>query len=247
MTPRILVTAPTLDPAGQRLLDGAGVETYHAKPDEELERVVAKWEPHGIISRTRALPEAVIGAGMNLQAIVKHGAGVNNIDLAAASDRGIPVFSTPGANSLAVAEYTIALMFAVVRHIPRFDRDVRAGSWDRPGDGRQLAGMNLGLVGYGRIARRVARVAGCIGMRVAAYDPFVDRDAARRAGVEMCGSLDELLAHADMLSLHCPAERGAPPLIDAARIALLPRGAFVVNTARGELIDEDALAAALEN
>ncbi len=242
---RILVTATGLHEKGRQVLSRAGCDVRFETAPEAIAAAVRDWQPHGILSRTVELPGEVMRRGRDLSAIVKHGAGVNNIDVESATRQGIPVFATPGANAHSVAEFTVALILSVCRQVPRFDREVRDGLWDRRGEGRQFSGMTLGLVGYGRIARRVARMAACLGMSVAATDPFGDAAAARRAGVKWYDGLDDLLAGVDVLSLHCPAERGAPPIIDAARLEAMKPGAFLVNTARGELVDEAALAAAL--
>lgn len=210
-----------------------------------LARLLANEPIDAIVSRTMHINAAAMRSCPSLKVISKHGTGVSNIDIEAATAAGIAVFSTPGANAAAVAEVAVGLMIAAVRRIPRFDRGVRAGSWSRLGDGTELGGRTLGLVGFGRIARQVARVARAFDMRVVVSDPFIDLARVAGQSVEFYPSLAAMLPECDVLSLHCPATRGAPPLLDAEMLALLPRGAVVVNTARGELIDEAALAEAL--
>jgi D-3-phosphoglycerate dehydrogenase len=243
----VLVTAPDLSAPGLDLLRARNCDVTFVSNIGDEAALFGLMRAHAfdaIISRTMAITDAMMAACPSLRTISKHGVGISNIDVTAASRRHIAVFSTPGANTEAVSEYAFGLLIACMRHIARFDRDVRAGNWRRHGDGRQLAGLTLGLVGYGRIAHNVARYAHSFGMRVIAFDPFI---GATPDNVEMVVDLDQLLARSDAVSLHCPAARGAPPLLDARRLALLPDGAVLVNTARGELVDETALADALRS
>ncbi|PZQ50061.1 MAG: hydroxyacid dehydrogenase [Rhodovulum sulfidophilum] len=248
MSHKILVTAPSLAPSGLAALRRRGCDIRFVEDLGDvagLARVLATEPIDAVISRTMPIDAAMLRACPSLKVISKHGTGVSNIDVDAASAEGVAVFSTPGANAAAVAEFTIGLMIAAIRRLPRFDRSVRAGSWARQGDGGELGGRTLGLVGFGRIARQVARVARALDMRVVVSDPYIDLARVAGQGVEFYPSLAAMLPECAVLSLHCPATRGAPPLLDAEMLSLLPRGAVVVNTARGELIDEAALAAAL--
>ncbi|WP_417330581.1 hydroxyacid dehydrogenase [Halomonas cupida] len=246
----VLVTAPGLAPAGLDLLHQRQCEVLFIKDISDTASLARMLERHpvdAVISRTMTLNAAMIASCPTLKVISKHGVGISNIDLQAATQHQIAVFSTPGANSQAVAEFSLGMMLACSRHLARFDRRVRAGSWQRDGDGMELSGRTLGLVGLGQIARRVARVAMALGMRVLAVDPGVTSEVAAAEGVSLQPDLDTLLPQCDLLSLHCPAQLGAPPLMDARRLAQLPSGAVIINTARGELIDEQALAEALRN
>ncbi|GEN24260.1 NAD-binding D-isomer specific 2-hydroxyacid dehydrogenase [Halomonas cupida] len=246
----VLVTAPGLAPAGLDLLHQRQCEVLFLKDISDTASLARMLECHpvdAVISRTMTLNAAMIASCPTLKVISKHGVGISNIDLAAAARHQVAVFSTPGANSQAVAEFSLGLMLACARHLARFDRHVRAGRWQRDGDGMELSGRTLGLVGLGQIARRVARVAAALGMRVLAVDPMVTSEQASAFGVSLQPDLDTLLPQCDLLSLHCPAQLGAPPLLDARRLAQLPPGAVIINTARGELIDEQALAEALRN
>lgn len=249
MTRDILVTAPGLATAGVRILEGAGARITFVRSfadHEGLAHSLATRPVEAIISRTMPLTDDLFARCPTLKVICKHGTGTSNIDMAAAERRGIAVFSTPGANAGAVAEFTIGLMVAAVRRIPRFDRNLRADSWDRAGDGTELSGRTLALLGFGRIARQVARIAQAFDMRVIAHDPMVAPEAMLAEAVTPMPDLATLLAGAEVLSLHCPALRGAPPILDASALAHLPRGAVLINTARGELVDEAALLAALD-
>ena len=184
-----------------------------------------------------------------LKIIARTGIGFDNIDVIAASAAGVCVVNTPDAPTESTAEFAIALMFAVARRIPMADHTAKAGTWKLDPDimGFDLAEKTLGLVGFGRIARRVAEMARAIRMRVSAFDPFVPSPVMAGAGVTPCADLPELLQHARVLSLHAPLGSSTQNLIGAEQLALLPRGAILINTARGPLIDEDAVLAALEN
>lgn len=195
----------------------------------------------GLIAGTERLDRDTLGAAVPpLSIVARVGAGVDNVDLAAAAELGIAVRSTPEAPAAAVAELALGGILAVLRHAAAADRALRAGRWEKP-MGRLLAGKTVGIVGFGRAGRALARLLVPFGVRLLATDPRPDAAAAAGAlGAEPVG-LDELLAAADVVTLHAAAEPGAPPLLDRARLALLPAGAIVVNTARGGLIDEEAL------
>lgn len=246
MTRHILVTAPGLAPAGLRELGKCDVHFVKDFGDTDgLRASLASFPVEAVISRTMHLSEENLRLCPSLRVICKHGTGVSNIDMAGAERLGIAVFSTPGANARAVAEFTIGMMVSAIRRIPKFDRSVRKGEWVRSGNGAELSGRTLGLVGFGRISRQVARVARAMEMKVVAYDPLVPAAVMADEGVGHASTFDALLPQADVLSLHCPAVRGAPPILDSMALSRLPKGAVVINTARGELIDEEALADAL--
>jgi D-3-phosphoglycerate dehydrogenase len=184
----------------------------------------------------------VLAAAPSLRVVAKHGVGVDNIDVAAAAARGVTVLNAPGSNTGAVADLTFALLLATVRHIVPAHAATAAGRWERL-YGPELAGRTLAVIGFGRIGQAVARRAAGFDMTVVAHDPFVpDERIAQLGGHPL--PLDECLRRADAVTLHVPGTGGAP-LLDAERIALLKPGAYLVNTARGDLIDEQALADAL--
>ncbi|GAB3302850.1 hydroxyacid dehydrogenase [Pseudoclavibacter terrae] len=249
MSATVFVTAPRLGQAGVRTLEDAGSRIIYL-PDgggrTEVEEIMASEAVDGVISRTVELSAAAIEASPRLRVISKHGVGVGNIDVDAATARGIPVFTTPGANAQSVAELTIALMFNAARRVSWMDAEIRAGRWSRAQDGRQLAGGTLGLVGAGQIGQRVARTAAATGMRVLAFDPGFGLDSPVPE-LAMVGSLEELLGQADVLSIHVPLSERTRGLIGAPQLALLPADAIVLNTARGEVIDEPALVEALRS
>lgn len=188
----------------------------------------------------------LIERGTRLRVVGRAGVGVDNVDLEAASRRGIVVVNAPTSNVLSVAEHAIGLMLALARNVARGDAGLRDGQWLRSKlGGIELSGRTLVLLGLGRIGQLVAERARAFDMRVVGYDPFVPSERFQRIGVEHAATLDEALAQADVLSLHMPLTPDTRDLVGAAELAKLPDGAFVVNTARGALVDLDALDAAL--
>src|SRR5262249_42162806 len=162
----------------------------------------------------------------------------DNVDVEAASARGVLVVNAPGANSISVAEHACALMLALARSVPAADRAMKTGAWEKKRFlGSELRGKTLGVAGLGRIGHEVAQRARAFGMRVVAHDPFISRDVAGALGVEVL-SLDHVCAASDYLTLHLPSTPDTHHLFDAARFALCKRGIRIINTARGELIDE---------
>ena len=248
MASTVFVTAPRLAPAGMKLLEQAGcrVLLLDEARGATVQDIMGGEPVDAVISRTVTLSGDAIRACHTLKVISKHGVGVSNIDVASATARGIPVYVTPGANAQSVAELALGLMLSVARCIPSLDHDTRAGRWPRRQDGVQLAGRRLGLVGFGQVGQRLARAALAIGMQVQAFDPAL-RGASPVNGVQLCANLDELLSQSDVLSLHIPLLPATRGLIGARELALLPDGAILINTARGEVVDEAALVATLES
>lgn len=185
-----------------------------------------------------------------LRILARCGAGYDNIDQVAATQRGITLTYVPGASDHEVAEHTIALLLGAARKITTSDRAVRSGRWPSSAELAPMSrvhGSTLGLVGFGRIARAVASKAAALGIRVLALDPFVDGRAFDEAGVTRVATLTELLAQADFVSLHVPGGTTDQPLIGAAELTAMRSSAVLINTARGTLVDTDALAQALEH
>lgn len=180
-----------------------------------------------------------------LKVIAKHGAGVDNIDIAECTRRGIVVANVPGANAEAVADMSFALMLAVARRIPLGDRTTKEGQWINT-YGVDLHGATLGLLGMGRIGKASARRGKGFDMRVLAYDPYFDQQFAAECGVERAESLEQVMKDADFISVHMPLNEKTRGIVDAERIALMKSTAILVNTARGPIVDEQALADALE-
>lgn len=191
-------------------------------------------------SATRVPAEALVRAE-RLKVIGRAGAGVDTIDVDAATARGIAVMNAPDGNTLAAAEHALSLLFALARHVPRADAGMKAGEWPKAGlTGFELEGKKLGVIGLGRIGGTVARKAQGIGMDVAAHDPFLPPTAAGKGSVPL-KSLDELLAWADIVTLHIPRTKETTNLLSEARLRAMKPGAYVINAARGGLVDEAAL------
>ena len=201
------------------------------------------WIVRGATKVTRRL----IGAAPRLRWVARAGAGLDNIDVAAAKERGIGVLNVPGANAVAVAELVFGLLLGLMRKIPAADASLRRGEWERSRfQGRELRGKALGIVGLGKIGRAVAKRAQAFEMTCVGHDPLVSDADARALGVEPL-SFDALLARADIVTLHAPMTPETKGLIGAAQIARMPKGAILVNAARGALVDEAALIAALRS
>jgi D-3-phosphoglycerate dehydrogenase len=196
-------------------------------------------------SPTRVTSE-VIGRAERLRFIGRAGVGVDNIDVEAATRRGIVVINSPRSNTVSTAEQTFALMLAWAREVPRAHTTVTSGRWDRDSfRGVELSGKTLGIVGLGRVGREVASRAIALGMRVIAFDPAIDAAEAAGLGARWM-SLADVIAHSDWITLHAPLGPETKHLIGADEIARMKRGVVVVNCARGGIVDEDALADALE-
>jgi len=196
-------------------------------------------------SATQATRE-VIGAGPALKVIGRAGAGVDNIDVKAAGERGIVVLNTPGANAEAAGELAIAMMFALARDVARADASMKAGTWDKKSfAGIELFGKTLGLVGIGNVGGIVGKRALGLGMKVIAFDPFVSAEAARGMGFQS-GSFEEVLRSSDFISIHSPRTEQTKGLFNAKSLAQVKKGAFLVNCARGGIVVEKDLIAALD-
>jgi D-3-phosphoglycerate dehydrogenase len=188
--------------------------------------------------------ELVIGASPKLKVIAKHGVGVDNVDLEAAAKRDIPVLLALGSNKLAVAEHTISLTLALIKELVTLDAAVKGGAWPKPTfKGRDIAGSRIGLIGYGAIGHETARLAQALGMIVKVYDPHSAQ--AAQSGFDVFETVEALVANVDIISLHCPLTSETRHLINAKMIDLMPPHMLIVNTARGGVIDEAALATAL--
>jgi D-3-phosphoglycerate dehydrogenase / 2-oxoglutarate reductase len=208
----------------------------------ELREAIA--DVDGVIAGVDRFDADVIRAASRLRVIARHGTGTDGVDLDAAAAAGVVVTNTPGANAVAVAELAIGLMFALARRIPQGDRRVRAGQYGAL-PGIELGGRTVGLIGLGRAGREVARRAAALGCNVLAHDPAVSAEQARQVGAALVGR-DEVVTEADFLSLHVPLTDATRDLVDAGFLSRMKRGAFLVNTARGELVVEEDLDKALE-
>ncbi len=197
-------------------------------------------------SATQASRE-IIEAAPGLKVIGRAGAGVDNIDVKAATERGIVVLNTPGGNAEAAAELAVAMMFALAREIPRADAAMKSGTWDKKsfGGGVELLGKTLGLVGIGHVGRVVGVRALGLGMKVLAYDPGVSAEKTRELGFQPAG-FEEVIRGADFLSIHAPRTEQTKGMVGAKAFAMMKRGVFLVNCARGGIVVEKDLVAALD-
>lgn len=244
---RVLVTDAIVQ-QGLDLLIGAGYDVLQI-PFSDTEKLMAAlpsvqaW----VIRSGTKISAALLEQATDLKVIGRAGVGVDNVDLAAATRRGVVVMNTPGGNTISAAEHTLAMMLALARHIPEADRSIKSGKWERKQfTGNELRGKALGVIGLGRIGQEVIRRAQSFEMNILGYDPYVDPE---RIGLKNVTSLalDDLIAQADIITLHLPKNKATENLIDANRIATMKPGVRLINCARGGLIDESALAEALHS
>ena len=248
MTKTILLTGPELAADAMRFAASEGarvIPTVPYLPAEELEAIIRKEQPDAIIVRQGALTRSMIEASANLKVIAKHGVGYNTIDIQAAAQRGVPVTIAVGANAQSVAEHAFALMFSVARQTALLDARMRDGHWDKSSaNGIELFGKTLGLVGLGSIGGILMDLVAPLKMKVKVYDPYLQQ-MPEREHVEREEDLDRLLAESDIISLHCPLTESNYNLIGEAQLERMRPGSILINTARGELIDTQALVTAL--
>ena len=243
--PVVLVTGADLAEQAVALLSSFDIVYAGKTPSEDdLVALSRQYQPVAIIARYGRISERVMEASANLRVVSKHGTGIDTIDSEAAKRRGIAVKAATGANAPAVAEHTWALILACAKNVPALDVRMHAGHWDKATHkSLELRGRTLGLVGLGAIGARVAAVGIAMGMTVIAHDPFAK---AAPEGVQLL-PLADVIAGSDVLSLHCPLTKDNANMLNAATLATMRPGAIVVNTARGGLIDEAALEAALRS
>ncbi len=200
---------------------------------------------HGYIAGLDDINADVIAAADQLKVIARYGVGVDKVDLEAARAKGVTVTNTPGANSVSVAELAVGLMLSLARNIPAASAAIKKGEWPKL-SGTSIEGKTVGLLGLGAIGRLVAQRLAGFGCRVIAHDPYADKQFAKANNVELL-SRDEVVSRADFLSLHCPVLDDTRGMVDKDFLAKAKKGAFLVNTARGELVDEAALLDALKS
>jgi D-3-phosphoglycerate dehydrogenase len=240
----VLVADPIAEEGLSILRPHARIEMLAGQADN-LRTRLPEAEALLVRSETRVTAE-LLDQAPRLRVIGRAGAGVDTIDVAAATARGIVVVNAPGGNAVAAAEHTIALAFALARRVASADASMKRGEWSRSKYvGTELAGKTLGLVGLGRVGGEVARRAAGLDMRVLVYDPYVPDEHMRRSGYEPA-ELERLLGEADFVSLHVPLTEATRGLIDAGRLARMRPGAYLINCARGELVDQQALLEALD-
>ena len=248
--PKVLIS-DKLSEAAVQIFKDRGVEVDFqpdlGKDAAKLKSIIGDYDGLAIRSATKATAE-IIDAATNLKVIGRAGIGVDNVDIAAASAKGIVVMNTPFGNSITTAEHAIAMMFAAARQIPSADASTQAGKWEKSKFmGTEITGKTLGLIGAGNIGSVVASRAIGLRMKVIAFDPFLSADRAKEMGVEKVEDLDKLLARADFVTLHLPKTDKTANILSAEKIAKMKPGARLINCARGGLVDEAAVRAALDS
>jgi D-3-phosphoglycerate dehydrogenase/(S)-sulfolactate dehydrogenase len=245
---RILIS-DDLSPEAKTILEkipGATVDFKVGMKPAELREVIGGYDALAVRSATKVTAD-ILAAAPKLKVIGRAGTGVDNIDLAAATRRGVVVMNAPGGNSVSVAEHTLALLLALARSVADASASTRAGKWEKKkfSSGRELLGKTLAVVGTGNIGALVVQRAKAFGMKVIAYDPFLSEEAAIKMGVELV-SLPEIFVRADAITLHVPLTEQTKNMIGAPQLALMKPGVLLVNCARGGLVDEKAVAEALK-
>jgi D-3-phosphoglycerate dehydrogenase / 2-oxoglutarate reductase len=244
---RVVVTSDRISPEAVELLSEKCRIDYigsYSKP-ADIARTVSESRADGLIVRTGKITREVIQASPRLRVIAKHGIGVDNIDITAATELKIPVLISASANYRSVAEHALGLMLALAKDIPTLDARVRQGHWDKTSYcGVELFRKGLGLVGFGRIGRRLAELAAPFGMNVMVFDPFLTGEIP--PGVTHVQEIGVLLQTVDIVSLHLPLTAKTRHLIGAAELGMMKKTAWLINTARGEIVDQKALIDALK-
>ena len=254
---RIAVTDGMDEKAVQRL-EKAGHEVVieHIDAADLLAGALGAFDAIIIRSATKLPSDVIEASGDRLKVIGRAGVGVDNIDLAAAGARGISVVNAPRASTQSVVELTLGHLLASIRHLPRADRSLREGRWEKKAmKGSELSGKALGLIGFGRIAQSVGRVAQTIGMEVHAYDPYLPPKIAKAQGTRLHKTVDALFSNCTHVSIHCNLTDETHHLVNAERLASMPHigkdgarcGSHIINCARGGIVDEDAVLEALQS
>jgi D-3-phosphoglycerate dehydrogenase len=244
----VVMTSPELAAPAVAVLEAVGCAIHYLPPfpsGAAVAALAAQVQADAILSRQGQITAAAIAASPRLRIVARHGVGVDEVDLAAAAAHGVIVTNAPGSNSRAVAEHTLAMILALVKDLKPFDAAVAGGAWRGAGTvSRDVAGLRLGLVGCGAIGREVARLATAFCMAAASFDPALPPEGV--AGIARRESVLDLAAGSDVLSVHCPLTPATRGLVDSEVLAAMPKGGFVVNTARGGVVSEAALLDALE-
>lgn len=251
MAKKVLVTATnysTYCSAAKALLEENGVEVIenpYGRPMTRDELLTVVGDIDGAVVGVDTWNEKIFAHAPKLRAMARFGVGVDNIDLAAAKAHGIQVTNAKGMNSNPVAELTVGLILSTLRNVPAFNASIREGKWDRF-MGRDLAGMTVGLLGFGDIAQRVAKKLSGFDVSICAYDLYPNLEKARELNVEMV-SMEETLHRADVVCMHLPSLPATHHIMDARTFGMMKDGSYFINTARGALVDETALAQALRS
>ncbi len=243
---KILISDKT-SPKCAEILRNAGheVDEKFGISPEELLKIIGDYDGLIVRSATKVTRE-VIEAAKNLKVIGRAGSGVDNIDVKAATEKGIVVMNTPGANTNAVVELTLTYLFALSRHLYQASHSMKEGRWEKKKlTGTEVQGKLLGVIGYGKIGREVAIKSRCLGMEVICYDPYVGRDLIDQFGVRLVGDLDDLLTRADYITIHVPKTPETTNYIRKEHFEKMKKGVYFINCARGGIVNEKDLLWAL--
>ncbi|MEW6671334.1 MAG: hydroxyacid dehydrogenase [Thermodesulfobacteriota bacterium] len=249
---KILITGPALVPEATAILEQHNATIFTSTPycpTQELQNTAEREQVDALIVRMGTITKDVISASRKLRVITKHGVGVNTIDVAAATALGIPVMITPAANALAVAEHAVALILSLLRDVPNLDRGIRQGLWPKATTkGSELSGKQVGIVGFGNIGRALLALLKPFKVNMLIYDPYISLpEHTDCLSARQVDRLETLLAEVDILSLHCPLTTETENMIGRDELRLMKPTAYLINTARGGIVDEAALTEALQN
>ena len=244
---RVLVTEKLSEAGLELLRKDFQVDVRTELAGEDLAAEIGPYEALIIRSATQVTAE-VLAAAERLKVVARAGIGLDNVDVEAATRRGVMVVNAPQSNVISAAEHTMALLLAQARNVPQANAALKSGSWERSTwEGVELAGKTIGVIGLGRVGHLVAVRAAAFGMRVIAYDPYVSHERAKEMGVDVMPTLEALLVQADFVTIHLPRTQETEKLIGEHELSLMKPGARLINTARGQIVDEEALAKALES
>ena len=243
---RVLVTEKLSEQGLELLRRDFHVDVRTELATGDLAAEIGQYEALIVRSQTQVTAD-VLEKAERLRVVARAGIGLDNVDVEAATRRGVMVVNAPQSNVISAAEHTLALLLAQARNVPQADAALRAGKWERSAwEGVELAGKTIGVIGLGRVGALVAHRAAAFGMRVIAYDPYVSSDRAKEMGVDVMPTLEALLVQADFVTIHLPRTPETEGLIGSHELSLMKPGARLVNTARGGIVDEDALAKAID-
>jgi D-3-phosphoglycerate dehydrogenase len=246
--PKVLVADPVSQRGVEELASNGALEVVvkTGLPEAEIIKIIPEFSALVVRSQTK-VTAAVLEAATNLKVVGRAGVGVDNVDVDAATRRGVIVMNTPGGNTISTAEHAFSLLVSIARNIPQADASIKAGKWDRKKyEGVELYNKTLAILGMGRIGTELARRAMAFGMRVLAYDPYLSVSRARAMQVELVEDIDVILPQADFISMHMPLTDETRHMLDARRLGLCKKNVRIVNCARGGLVDEAALGEALK-
>ncbi|MBC7189172.1 phosphoglycerate dehydrogenase, partial [Candidatus Aerophobetes bacterium] len=244
---KVLITDPIAREGVEKLKEeGFEVTEKKGLEEDQICKIIPDYDALIVRSETK-VTEKIINAASNLKIIGRAGTGLDNIDVEAATRKGIIVMNTPESNTISAAEHTISMLLSLSRNIPQANASLKKGIWDRKRFmGQEVYGKTLGIIGLGRIGSEVAKRAQALGMKVIAYDPFVNKEKAEEIGVRMC-EFEKLLGEADYITIHTPLTQHTRGLIGKREFSLMKEGVRIINCARGGIIDENSLYEAIKS